>query len=229
METRPTALSMSLLLGLIGLLGTLVPSTRQSLAVAAQEVGPSSTPAATPPAPPFISSPAAGQNVQGSVGISGSTAVQGFSSYVVEFAYQDDQTRTWFMIQTNNQSVSEGILARWDTQGITDGDYRLRLRVFTAAGNVQRYVVENVRVRNYTAVDTSTPTPTATLTITPSPTATLVATETLTSTPFPTPTSHPANPVIVTDRQIASSVVRGAVAVVALFAIFGLFIRLRRP
>jgi hypothetical protein len=180
------------------------------------------------PSPPYITFPQDGGTLQGTVEITGSTDVVGFTSYTLDFTYQADETRTWFEIQSSAQSVAGGPLARWDTSQITDGDYRLRLRVFAAGSEPKRFIVQNVHVRNYTPADTSTPTLSPTATITPTPTATATLAPTATATAYPTPSPLPPNPAEVTPVQIGSYVARGGLAAIALFAIFGLFVRLRR-
>jgi hypothetical protein len=111
-----------------------------------------------------ISSPSEGQIVQGMVVVSGSVTVLGFSSYELSFAYNDDPTQTWFLLTTSSLPVFESELGTWDTTTLTDGDYTLRLRIFLLDGTVQETTVTGLRVRNYTAVPTSTFTPTATAT-----------------------------------------------------------------
>ena len=205
----------------------LVPALRPQEAWAQSETT-SATPTSTLQTPPYISHPVQGQNVQGNVVITGSTDIQGFVSFSVDFSYQGDQSHAWFGIQSGNQSVSAGTLARWDTHLITDGDYRLRLRVITSTGDVQRFIVEDIRVRNYTAADTPTAQPSPTLTLTPFPTATRTAAPTSTSTPYATPSQLPVNPIEVTSGNIGGSVGRGVLAAILLFGIFGLLILLRR-
>jgi hypothetical protein len=50
-----------------------------------------------------ISSPSEGQIVQGMVVVSGSVTVLGFSSYELSFAYNDDPTQTWFLLEPGTQ------------------------------------------------------------------------------------------------------------------------------
>lgn len=223
-EKRPLGL-----LGAVLALGFLVPLfPRQA------QTAPTPTTATQPPATPYIASPVSGQNLQGAVGIIGSTVADGFISYTLEFGYLDDPSRTWFEITSARQSIANDVLGVWETQGLTDGNYRLRLRVFTISGEPRRFVLEDVRIRNYTPTDTATPTlklePTQpsspTMTPTPSATDTLAPTET--APPLPTPTLLPPNPVEVSSSQIRSSALRGAAAAVILFAVFGLALRLRR-
>ena len=217
--------AITILMAILGLF--LVPALKPQEALA-QGVSASSTPAPTPQPAPYISYPVQGQNVQANVVITGSTDIQGFVSYSVDFTYEGDPTHVWFGIQSGSQNVIAGALARWDTHLITDGDYRLRLRVITSTGDVQRYIVDNIRVRNYTAADTPTAQPSPTATLTPSPTATRTARPTATSTPFATPTRLPANPIEITSGTIQGSVERGVLAAVLLFGIFGILILLRR-
>jgi hypothetical protein len=140
----------------------------------------SQTASAQAPGYADIASPGEGQAVQGLVTIEGSASHPFFRSYDLAFAYQDDPTQTWFVISDPvDQQVTHGPLGLWDTSGITDGDYRLRLRVFLSNGNVLRVIVEHLRVRNYTAIEAVPP-----------GLQVPAATETLnrpTSTPRPTP------------------------------------------
>ncbi len=78
---------------------------------------------------PSIESPVTGQAVQGSIAIRGSTGMDRFQSYEVNFSYEGDPTLTWFLIQEGTTPVQDGVLAEWDTTTITDGDYTLRLLV----------------------------------------------------------------------------------------------------
>jgi len=179
---------------------------------------------------PAISSPVDGQIVQGSVVVSGTVSALGFSSYELSFAYADDQTQTWFVLASSSQPVFEGELGIWDTTTLTDGDYTLRLRVFMLDGSVQEKMVSSLRVRNYTAVPTSTFTPTATAIVQfAPPTAQLIAPAPATVTPsLPTPTPLPPNPASLQEASISSALGRGAILALLLFVGVGLLLRLRR-
>lgn len=156
-----------------------------------------------------ILSPLPGQAVQGKVAIRGGTAVDGFQSYELTFAYSQDPTDTWFFIQEGQSAIVEGQLAQWDTSTLTDGDYSLRLTVTLVDGRQLTTVVPGVRVRNYTLIETDTPAPTPTLAagaISPIP-----ITPTFTETPLPpTPTPLPTNPASLSMSQITSSWFKGA-------------------
>ena len=71
------------------------------------------------------------------------------------FGYQDDPTATWFLIEQSAEPVKKGLIASWDTSTITDGEYQLRVRVILADGKVAEAIVPNLRVRNYTPVETA--------------------------------------------------------------------------
>ena len=167
-----------------------------------------------------IRSPQAGEALQGQVTITGSSNVAGFASAEVSFAYANDPTGTWFLITSSGQPMAQGTLAVWDTMTITDGLYTLRLRVKLGDGSYIDAIVPDLRVRNYTPVETSTPTA-APVHATPVPNA--IATVT----PYPTPTALPSNPAALSPSRIYASLGYGALIVAALFLLFGLYARLR--
>lgn len=177
-----------------------------------------------------ISSPIDGQMVQGLVIISGTVSPLVFFSYELSFAYENDPTGTWFVLADSSLPVFQGDLGTWDTTTMTDGDYALRLQVFLLDGSVQEKIVSGLRVRNYTAVPTSTFTPTATAIVQfAPPTAQLIAPEPATATPsLPTPTPLSPNPASLQDTSISWALGRGAIMALLLFLGFGLILRMRR-
>lgn len=190
-----------------------------------------SYPARAQEGPQFvISSPIEGQVVQGLVIISGTVSALGFSSYEVSFAYDNDPTQTWFLLANSSQPVIEGELGSWDTTTLTDGDYTLRLQAYMLDGSVQETTVSGLRVRNYTAVPTSTFTPTATAIVRfAAPTAQLIAPAAASVTPsLPSPTPLPQNPASLQEASISGALGRGAILALLLFLGFGLLLRLRR-
>ncbi|MEW5939982.1 MAG: hypothetical protein AB1750_09995 [Chloroflexota bacterium] len=179
---------------------------------------------------PVISAPVSGQVLRGVVEIRGTTAVDGFFSAELSFAYASDSTQTWFLISSLDLPISDGLLASWDTNLVTDGDYDLRLRVTLADGTILEALVTNLRIRNLVPTETATLPPT----LTPVPFDTLEPTYPPTFTPVPTvtrrpsPTPLPPNPAAVTQPEIASSLARGLIAAFIAFLVIGLFLRLRR-
>ncbi len=139
-----------------------------------------------------IAEPIAGARLTGRVTITGSATHPDFRYYELAFAYDPDPTGTWFTLQppTDSPMVS-GVLGQWDTTGIVDGLYAIRLRVYVSERNFVETVVRGLRVDN-------TPVPTATLspsTETP-PTVTPIPLATPTAIRLPTlaPTRPPASP-----------------------------------
>ncbi len=181
----------------------------------------------TPAASPTIVAPQSGEAVRGQVVIRGTTAVEGLVSWEIAFTYAGDAPETWFPLAVGRQAIQDDVLARWDTMAITDGDYTLRLRVFLTDGSYQDAFVRDVRVRNYTPVETATPLPLPTATLTLAPPTSLPPTPTLTPLP-PTPTPLPPNPAALSRRQVQASVGCGALLTLLLFAVFGAGIYLRR-
>ena len=189
--------------------------------------------AQTPAAAVAVASPLAGQVLQGLVTVSGTSAIDGFVSAEVSFAYSGEPTGSWFLLTISSQPVTEGTLAVWDTTAISDGNYTLRLRVTLFDGTTLEAIVPDLRVRNYTPTETSTPTlpPTAASTLPPTLTPilpTLTATPIPTETPLPTPTAMPENPAILPSADISKSILSGGSAAVVFFLFMVLYLHLRR-
>jgi len=159
-----------------------------------------------------ISSPKPNQAVQGLVKIIGSTNVHDFSHASLEFSYQDNPTNTWFPISESNQGVVNDLLATWDTSTITDNNYNLKLTVTTKTNQILTYLVEGIRVRNYSPIETDTP-------AAPSTPSLLLAT----SIPAPqrfihsTPTPFPTNPATIQRSDLITSSMWGILFVFGLF------------
>jgi hypothetical protein len=185
--------------------------------------------------PVAITSPAPAEILRGQVNIIGSTNVPDFVSAQLDFSYASDITPTeglagtWFPLQTLSQSVFDSPLYIWDTTTITDGDYILRLRVFSADGSTQEVTVpvtlQNDVVPTPTLASTSTPESVTVLIPTP---FLLAASPTPTVPPRPTPTPLPANPASLDQNEIYSSLGRGALVILGLFVFSGIIVRLRR-
>jgi hypothetical protein len=176
-----------------------------------------------------ITSPTAGDAIRGIVPVRGTNEVDGFQSWELTFSYTRDTTGTWFFISEGDETITDGTLSEWDTTTLTDGSYNLRLTVFLEGGRRTHFITPDLRVRNYTPIETSTPIPTLTstpFTVTPkpslTPTITQSPTETLTLTPLPT------NPIEITNGNVSNSLMRGAAGALAAFLIIGLYTTLRK-
>lgn len=180
----------------------------------------------------LITIPAPGTPLQGTIAIEGSTTIEGFLSWEITFSYVSDTSGTWFLIDEGDGQVANGVLTQWDTTTISDGDYNLRLTVFLQGGRREHFVVHNLRVRNYSPIETITPTPTLTstpYTETPQPSLTPTITIQPTETPVPdTPTPLPTNPIIITQDDINNSLIRGAAGALAAFIMIGLYLSIKQ-
>ncbi|HEX6305865.1 MAG TPA: hypothetical protein VFZ76_16835 [Anaerolineales bacterium] len=174
------------------------------------------------PAPASISSPLPGQALQGSVPITLILGTQEFQGIEISFAYQDDPTDTWFLILQSDEEVSGADLPQWDTTTLTDGEYTLRVDLSGADGSQTSLVVPDLRVRNYTAIETDTPVPTETAAPGDTPVPTSTATATITPIP-PTGTPLPPNPAQLTTQDITFSLGKGALGAAAALALIGLY------
>lgn len=172
---------------------------------------------------PNLTSPLPGQALQGVVSIQGTSTVDGFLSAQIEFRYEDEPSQTWFLIQDNVPAIENDVLASWDTTTITDGTYRVRLKILKTDGSMILVEAAGVRVRNYSAIETSTPAlldnETVVPTVTPTVTPVIVQS---------TPTPQPPNPVSVTATELTSSAVIGLAIMAGLFLLFALYRGLRR-
>ena len=213
----------------------LTPASAQEVSPTPEETTPAATPGVIPELPTVgpvsVSYPIHGQTLKAIVNITGSIALEGWTSYELAFSYADNADPTWFIFATGTNPIPDGSpLAAWDTVLLTDADYNLRLRVFSPAGPQDAFVY-GLRVHNYT-VDTPVPTSTSTPTATPSasPTATVTPTFTPppTSTPYSIPTPLPPNPLSLGADEIVFNLGRGAFFTALLFGVFGLFLRMRR-
>jgi hypothetical protein len=177
-----------------------------------------------------VTSPASESILRGLVEVNGTTAVDGFFTAELSFAYASNPTQTWFLLARLDQPVSDGLLAQWDTNLITDGDYNLRLRVTLQDGSVLETLVTNLHIRNLAPTETATLVPTVTPEFfeTAAPTALPSFTPAPTATRRPTPTSLPPNPAAVTQPEIASSLYYGLGLAILIFIIITIFLRLRR-
>ncbi len=179
--------------------------------------------------PVGILSPGPGHALQGNVSVIANTMTEEFEAAELAFAYDEDFTDTWFLLQQASQPITSTVMAQWDTTTITDGNYRLRLVVRRQQGDQLSVVVAGLRVRNYTPIETDTPTPvTPTLTPEPgdTPIPTITSTPTITPLP-PTPTALPTNPAELTSEVIALTLARGVLIGSGLLALLGVYVTLQ--
>jgi hypothetical protein len=167
-----------------------------------------------------ILSPRGGEAIRGVFTIEGTASHPAFASYQLSFAYALDDLQTWFLLgEPQSNPVDESGLGLWDTNGISDGEYNLRLEVFLTNGNSIVSIVEGIRVRNTTPIEPPTAAPQEIESLT-SP-----ATPTATPTPRPTPLP-PLNqdPTARVEVAFIAGVTVGAILLISL----GIYLALRR-
>ena len=205
-------------------------------------------PSPIPEAQAGIYEPANGSTIAGMINITGTAN----SAWALYFSYVENTVETWFPLAQSSDPVLDETLSTWNTSGVTDGVYLLRLSVFAAEGK-QDFVVK-VRISNNSPIMTATLpvtmtiTPTITTTITPtiSPTkistveSTITLTTTITATASATPISslppvssprEPLmflkNPATLEPREILVYLGEGILTVFMVFVIVGLIFYLR--
>jgi hypothetical protein len=186
-----------------------------------------STPAPSgTPEPAAILSPLPNEALRGIVPVTVRIDLPDVQTVELTFGYSGDPTRTWFFISQVDGPVPGEKLADWDTTTLTDGNYTLRLVVTRQDGSQVVARAVGLRVRNYSPIETDTPVPTATPAPGEPPPPTLTPTRSPTPI-FPTPTPLPGNPIQLSTQDLASSLMRGALGAVMVFALLGLYARVR--
>jgi len=165
-----------------------------------------------------IREPLGGEAIEGVVTIEGSASHPSFESYDLSFSHSDDPTRTWFFIGDGiHTPVTDGRLGLWDTTGITDGFYTLRLRVHLNNDIMLEATVEGLRIRNSTPIEPSTPQPER-LEVTPT-----IALPSRTPRPTPLPLPEGSNPTAVL-QNFSGGLIAGVVSLL----ILGMYLFIRR-
>jgi hypothetical protein len=91
-----------------------------------------------------FASPTPGEEIKGTIEITGTVNIQNFGFYKYEVAPQGSDT--WATILAGRTIVNNGSLGRWDTTALTPGDYQLRLVVTDNKGIALPACVVPVRV-----------------------------------------------------------------------------------
>jgi hypothetical protein len=169
----------------------------------------------------FLQSPSPGQALQGIILIEGEYTLDEVSEVELSFSYKDDPRDTWFLINELESPQEQQFSFEWETTTLTDGDYTLRIIVTTDRNQFIDYVTD-LRIRNYSAIETVTPIPTSTQASAPIIEATFSPTQTETPESIPA-TPLPINPAQISTTEIGLSMGRGALIAVSLFAAFGLY------
>lgn len=171
----------------------------------------------------ILLTPSDGQALQGRARLTGEINGGGVVRIDLSFAYPGQGERNWFFITEIDPTVGERFQVDWDTTLITDGDYDLRLQVEYENGLILNHIIREIRIRNYSVIETLTPAPTlvpaASTRVEPSPSATGVPSS---------PTPLPSNPASVGRNDVFRYLGYGLIGVLALFALAGVYLGLRR-
>ena len=173
-----------------------------------------------------ISSPQAGQVLQGNVKINGAVSGQGFVSGEVFYAYAQSENATWFLIGSFTQPVANETMAVWDTSTISDGDYQIKVVVKYQNGDTKETILNPVLVRNYT-VTQSTATPEGTTLVIESATLTQVASPVAAATPFPINPGASTIPEVESSLQIGISLGALGILFIGIYSFFR-YLKFRR-
>jgi len=174
----------------------------------------------------FIQNPREGQALQGIEIIEGKIRGDGFSAGKLAFSYAMEGADTWFFIEdifpTGEESSQTSFKVEWDTTQITDGNYHLRL-VAEYEGKATIFeLIQNLRVRNLSPIETATIAPVGNqdeMDQTATPTRKPVLQN--------TPTPLPENPVVVETNQLYRALFITGILVIGVFLIALIYIRVR--
>jgi membrane peptidoglycan carboxypeptidase len=92
-----------------------------------------------------IASPSAGGSISGTVAITGTAAAAGFVGYQVEVG-QGATPTSWQSIASGSTQVQGGVLAVWDTTGLPDGPWVIRLTMVKSDGPTLVHVLHTRQV-----------------------------------------------------------------------------------
>jgi hypothetical protein len=92
----------------------------------------------------MITSPAAGDEVKGTIELIGTVNIQNFGFYKYEVAQMGSDT--WATISADRKTINNGKIGDWNTTALTPGDYQLRLVVTDNKGLVLPPCVVSVRI-----------------------------------------------------------------------------------
>ncbi len=177
----------------------------------------------------FMISPREGQALLGVEIIEGKIRGDGFQSGTVRFSYAGGglRDRTWFYIADIAPEVQDSAQTsfriEWDTAQLTDGNYDLRIVAEYEGGSAIFELIPNLRIRNYSPVETPTPAP-----VQEGITQEVTLTASNTPSPRNTPTPLPSNPAVVASSQLSRTLRISAIAVAGFFFLGMIYWYLRK-
>jgi hypothetical protein len=94
----------------------------------------------------MLTSPRPGEEIRGTVTLSGTADIPNFGFYKYEIAPVG--TTNWATISAGAKPVTDGELGKWDTTALANGDYFLQLVIIDNVGQTIEPCVIAVRVAN---------------------------------------------------------------------------------
>ncbi len=174
----------------------------------------------------IVTDPRAGEALQGVVLVEGRIRGESLSSVELTFTYGSGTPKNWFFITEvdleDQESSQYSFQFEWDTTKVTDGVYHLRVKAIYEGGQEVEATVSDLRIRNYSPIETQTPRPLGTTSPTPA------TPEVAEQTSAPTPTPLPPNPVALENREITAALGKGLAVVGGGFALYGLYVLIRK-
>jgi hypothetical protein len=125
--------------------GTLSPEIIETLDARTPGITPTAQISGCIPGLIDITSPKAGDEIKGSITLTGDANIPNFGFYKYEFAPLGSDT--WSAVEASRKAVRDGNLGNWDTSAILQGDYQLRLVVADNQGNELPACVIPVRIK----------------------------------------------------------------------------------
>lgn len=172
----------------------------------------------------WIENPASGDALQGQVSINGGYQIAEAKELEVSFRFQDSDLQNWFVISRIVQPADGKIFILWDTTTIADGTYSLRVRLLMQNGESDELIIPDLRVRNYSIIETNTPVPF----VIQMPEA--AQNEALNATPTPqkvTATPYPRNNLEVDSQDLVTNAYQGIIFSILIFIVFGIYFLLK--
>lgn len=106
-----------------------------------------------------ILSPVPSSIVAGNVTVIGAALHPQFLQYQLEYGPDPNPANLWYPADFIRQTpVLDGVLGTWNTAGIQDGRYQLRLRVYLRDGTTLSTIANNLQIRNTRPTPVPSPT-----------------------------------------------------------------------
>lgn len=173
-----------------------------------------------------ILSPQKDEVLQGKIDIIGTVTGIGFQYAELSFRFQNSESGTWFLISQIGEPKIDELLSNWDTSTIVDGDYELKIQAYYEDGHTIESILGNLRIRNYSTIETVTPTKIQSQLIESTKILSEITESLSTKKLYATP--MPKNELEIELQEITVYAMRGAVIGILVLIIIGIWLIIRR-